>query len=151
MTSGGRKHRVLLWGGTAFNFGRDLGRLASYIAATQRMAKLADEEGIDVLISNHPAYDGSLEKLEKARQQPAENPFVIGTPAVKRALTVMGECAQAQRDRFLMQPWTGLPSDQERAEQLAEADDDILALMHFTASDVFEAGAKLVAESGLAH
>jgi metallo-beta-lactamase class B len=39
------------------------------------------------------------------RQQPAgaANPFVMGTPTVERALNVMGECAQAQRDRFAMQ------------------------------------------------
>jgi metallo-beta-lactamase class B len=43
--------------------------------------------------------------LAALRQQPAgaANPFVIGTPAVSRALNVMGECAQAQRDRFAMQ------------------------------------------------
>jgi len=28
---------------------------------------------------------------------------VMGTPAVLRALTVMGECDEAQRDRFLLQ------------------------------------------------
>jgi len=28
------------------------------------------------------------------------NPFVLGTPAVKRSLTVMNECAQATRERF---------------------------------------------------
>jgi metallo-beta-lactamase class B len=28
------------------------------------------------------------------------NPFVLGTPTVKRALTVMNECAQATRMRF---------------------------------------------------
>jgi metallo-beta-lactamase class B len=39
------------------------------------------------------------------RQQSAgaANPFVMGTPTVERALNVMGECAQAQRDRFAMQ------------------------------------------------
>jgi metallo-beta-lactamase class B len=60
---------------------------------------------IDVLVSNHSGYDGSQGKLAALRQQPAgaANPFVLGTPTVERALNVMGECAQAQRDRFAMQ------------------------------------------------
>jgi metallo-beta-lactamase class B len=105
VTSGGKKHRVLLWGGTAFNFGDDLSRLDTYIEATERMAKLAEAEGIDVMLSNHAGYDGSLSKLEKMRAQGSmePNPFVIGTPAVARGLRAMGECAKAQRDRFAMQ------------------------------------------------
>ena len=58
-----------------------------------------------MLLSNHSGIDGSQAKLAALRQQPAgaANPFVIGTPAVERALNVMGECAQAQRDRFALQ------------------------------------------------
>ena len=99
-------HRVLLWGGTSFNFGRDLGRLDAYIESTRRTAELVRREGIDVLISNHSAYDDSLAKLQRLRDAPgaAPNPFVMGTPSVLRALTVMGECAEAQRDRFLSTP-----------------------------------------------
>jgi metallo-beta-lactamase class B len=105
VTSGGKKHRVLLWGGTAFNFGDDLSRLDTYIEATERMAKLAEAQGIDVMLSNHAGYDESLSKLEKMRAQGSmePNPFVIGTPAVARGLRAMGECAKAQRDRFAMQ------------------------------------------------
>ena len=99
-------HRVLLWGGTSFNFGRDLGRLDAYIDSTHRTAELVRREGIDVLISNHSAYDDSLAKLQRLRDAPGvqPNPFVMGTPTVLRALTVMGECAEAQRDRFLSSP-----------------------------------------------
>lgn len=102
---GGRTHKVLLWGGTAFNFGKDFGRLDSYIAATERMAALAQRENIDVLLSNHPGYDGTTAKLRALRSNPgAGNPFVMGTPNVVRALHVMGACARAQRDRFAMEP-----------------------------------------------
>ena len=106
VTSGGRKHRVMLWGGTAFNFGKDIPRLNGYIESTRKMAKIVAEQGVDVMISNHSGYDGSLEKLAAYKKQnyAEPNPFVMGTPAVLRALNVMGECAQAQRDRFLMQP-----------------------------------------------
>ncbi len=101
---GDQRHRALVWGGTSFNFGRDLARLDAYIASTQRMAQLAESLKIDVMLSNHSAYDATVAKLAalKNRAPGAPNPFVIGTPAVVRSLQAMGECAQAQRDRFLI-------------------------------------------------
>ena len=103
VTSGGRPHTVMLWGGTAFNFGKDVPRLETYIAATDRMAGLARSLPVDVLISNHPGYDGSLakSKLRAERGAQGPNPFVIGPVTVERALQVMGTCGRAQRDRFL--------------------------------------------------
>ncbi|MFM1987705.1 MAG: hypothetical protein RJA99_662 [Pseudomonadota bacterium] len=102
--SGGRTHAALLWGGTAFNFGRDLGRLEHYAAAADRMRGIVQRQPIDVLMSNHPGWDGTLRKLQAMRAQGGRvpNPFVTGPKAVDRALAVMGECARAQRDRFLM-------------------------------------------------
>jgi metallo-beta-lactamase class B len=100
--AGGRTHKVLLWGGTAFNFGKDVPRLQSYIDATERMVRIAREQGIDVMISNHPGYDGTMDKLATLRQGAAANPFVLGTDAVVRGLQVMGACAKAQRDRYLL-------------------------------------------------
>ena len=103
--AGDKTHRVLLWGGTAFNFGKDIPRLNQYIEATQRMARLAREQQIDVLLSNHAGYDGTVAKLDALRQRTANapNPFVMGNANVVRALTVMGECARATRDRFSLQ------------------------------------------------
>jgi len=105
VSEGGRRHRAMLWGGTGFNFGKDVPRLDSYIDATRRMGTLVSAQKIDVMLSNHSNFDGSQAKLAALRQQPAvqPNPFVMGTPTVERALTVMNECAQAQRDRFAMQ------------------------------------------------
>jgi metallo-beta-lactamase class B len=101
----GKTHHVLLWGGTAFNFGNNIPRLESYAAETDRMAKLAEQQGIDVMISNHASYDGAIAKIGALRKQGSlePNPFVIGTPAVVRGLQAMGECARAQRDRFQLQ------------------------------------------------
>jgi len=103
---GGQTHRVLLWGGTSFDFGKNIARLGSYIDSAERMKRAAQVEHIDVLISNHAGVDGALDKLETLRNQTSgdANPFVLGTPRVVRALTVMQECARAERDRFLMQP-----------------------------------------------
>ena len=99
---GGRPHRALLWGGTAFNFGKDVPRLESYIAATRRMAELVEKDkGIDVMLSNHASFDGALEKMDAMRAGTGgRHPFVIGNEAVLRGLNVMNRCAQAQRDRF---------------------------------------------------
>jgi metallo-beta-lactamase class B len=99
--TGGKTHRAMIWGGTAFNFGRDIPRLDSYIGATSRMMRLADEQNIDVMLSNHPGYDSTVPKLaQMAAPGSRGNPFVLGTPTVKRSLTVMNECAQATRERF---------------------------------------------------
>ena len=100
---GERTHRVLLWGGTAFNFGKNIPRLQSYIDATERMAKLAREQNVEVMISNHASYDGTMPKLAALARGASPNPFVIGNDAVVRGLQAMGECAKAQRDRFLLE------------------------------------------------
>lgn len=92
--SGSQKHRALLWGGTAFNFGRNPDRLQAYVDATARAREIARQQGVDVFISNHSGYDGSVEKLA-ALASGGANPFVLGAATVERALTVMNECAQA--------------------------------------------------------
>ena len=103
--SHGQRHRAMLWGGTAFNFGRDVRRLDSYIQSAARMMGVAQAQRIDVFLSNHPGYDGTVSKLDALRQAqpPDTNPFVLGTSGVERALTVMSECAQATRERFASQ------------------------------------------------
>jgi metallo-beta-lactamase class B len=101
--SGGKLHKALIWGGTSFNFGRDMLRLDGYIAATERMRKIAAEMGIDVPLSNHPGFDGTVTKLKARVAAPsAANPFVSGQPVVERAMRVLGTCARAQRARFQM-------------------------------------------------
>lgn len=99
-TAAGQRHRVLLWGGTAFNFGDKPDRLKSYIESTERMKTIARQQGIDVLISNHPGWDNALQKMNQLSKASLPHPFVVGTPAVERAMTVMSECAQAARDRY---------------------------------------------------
>jgi metallo-beta-lactamase class B len=102
--TGGRTYKALLWGGTAFNFGKDLGRLESYAEASERMRKLTAQLPVDVLLSNHAGWDGTLQKMAalRGRTAGAPHPFVTGPGTVDRGLKVMGECARAQRDRFRM-------------------------------------------------
>jgi len=100
---GGRVHKAMIWGGTSFNFGRDMGRLDGYIAQTERMRRLAAQWGIDVPLSNHPGYDGTVAKLKGRAAAPnGDNPFVSGQPMVDRAMRVLNTCARAQRARFLL-------------------------------------------------
>jgi metallo-beta-lactamase class B len=100
--AGGRTYHALLWGGTSFNFGKDFSRLRSYSANTQRMRALTAQTAIDVFLSNHPEWDGSIEKMKgiRAGNASGSNPFVVRPQTVNRALQVMDECARAQSDRF---------------------------------------------------
>ncbi|WP_234680696.1 MBL fold metallo-hydrolase [Bradyrhizobium monzae] len=99
----GQDHRTMLWGGTAFNFGQQpdrIQRLQAYLDSTSRAQDIARQQQVDVFISNHNVFDEAVQKLEKMSSA-ARNPFVIGTEATVRALTVMNECAQAT-----MAAWT---------------------------------------------
>jgi metallo-beta-lactamase class B len=104
--SGNRSWRAVIWGGTGFNFGRDLARMDAYIASTERMRDLVRAQRIEVLLSNHPSFDGTdakLAQLRAGRAADAPHPFVVGTDTVLRALTVAGECARANKARFELQ------------------------------------------------
>ncbi|MBE9604116.1 MBL fold metallo-hydrolase [Acetobacteraceae bacterium H6797] len=96
---GGQTHRVLLWGGTGFNFGKRpdrVARMQSYVDGTARLREVARQRDVDVFISNHSGFDEAVTKLA-AKQAGQGNPFVIGTGTTVRALTVMNECAQATK------------------------------------------------------
>lgn len=104
----GQTHKAMIWGGTSFNFGRDMLRLDGYIEQTERMRKLAQQWKIDVPLSNHPSYDGTVAKLKARASAPSgPNPFVSGQPVVERALQVLNTCARAQKTRFLITASTG--------------------------------------------
>jgi len=60
---GPRRHRVLLWGGTGFNFGPSAERLKSYAASADRLRVLARKRNADVLVSNHPGSEASVARM----------------------------------------------------------------------------------------
>ena len=134
----GQKHTAMIWGGTSFNFGRDMVRLDGYIAQTERMRELTARWGIDVPLSNHPGYDGTVAKLKARASAPAgTNPFVSGQPVVDRAMRVLNTCARAQKARFLLMAGgsegaayaaaTGLP---DSTDLHAHDDDHVTAGIH---------------------
>jgi metallo-beta-lactamase class B len=93
----GTPHVAAAWGGTRFNFGRNQEQLALYASSAARLRDIVEKAGADVLISNHTDFDGSKVKLPAlaARTPGSPHPYVVGTDAVKRYLTVANECAQA--------------------------------------------------------
>ena len=97
LRDGRERHVAAAWGGTLFNFGPNRPRIEAYHKSAERFRDLATRARADVMLSNHTVYDGSKTKLPatKARQPGQKNPYVVGTDAVRRYLTVVDECAQA--------------------------------------------------------
>jgi metallo-beta-lactamase class B len=105
----GRPHVAVEWGGTAFNWMNNGGRgyitaerpaqfwFNHYIKSSERFREIAKRSGADVLIANHLIFDGSKTKLPAmaTRKASEPHPYVIGTDAVQRYMTVVNECAQA--------------------------------------------------------
>lgn len=109
----GRAHTAVVWGGTLFNWTRGGAAYITpttpytywfdlYSASAQKFKDIAAKANVDVLLSNHTAFDGSKTKLPavQKRQSGAPNPYVIGNAAVQRFLTMAGECAQAGAIRY---------------------------------------------------
>jgi metallo-beta-lactamase class B len=103
---GSTSHRTMLWGGTAFNFGKVAPQMRGYIASADRMAELATREKVNVILSNHPRYDAGLDRMAKlaSRGQGEAHPYVIGSENVARAIKVIGECARGFLASFDSEP-----------------------------------------------
>jgi metallo-beta-lactamase class B len=101
---GDEAHVAAVWGGTLFNF-RDSPddprqqRLVDYAESARRFREITTEAGVDILLSNHPPYDGSTVKIPMLAGRGAADPhpYVIGQDAVSRYLTVAEQCAVAAR------------------------------------------------------
>ena len=108
LKDGNRTHTAVLWGGTGFNWRSGSPRYITpdrpatfwyeqYANSARKLRDIAIKAGADVLLSNHPQYDGTKAHLATlARRRPAEpHPYVIGNDSVSRFLTVAEECAKA--------------------------------------------------------
>ena len=105
---GNARHLAAYWGGTAFNWIRGPANYITperpakfwfdtYAQSAQRFRDVVARENVDVMLSNHTKYDQTPSKTAalKTRRSGAPHPYVIGTAAVRRFLTVADECAQA--------------------------------------------------------
>jgi hypothetical protein len=74
---------------------------ASWYAEPAKVFDNLYRANADVLLSNHPNYDGTTQHLKTlASRNPGQpHPYVIGADRVRRFLTVAEECAQAGRAR----------------------------------------------------
>lgn len=101
VTDGEAEYVAMLWGGTGFNFGPDPEIFATYADSARRMAELAKHAGVDVILSGHPARDGTRQKLRRLvdRTEVDPHPFVLGTDSLA-LFDVLEHCARAQAARF---------------------------------------------------
>jgi metallo-beta-lactamase class B len=95
----GQPHRVVAWGGTAYNFGPLPDRLQIYADTTEKYHAIMKQENTDVFLSNHVIFDDAVAKMAalKERKADAPNPYVVGQDTVQRFLTILGECALATK------------------------------------------------------
>jgi metallo-beta-lactamase class B len=100
----GEEHLAAVWGGTLFNFRddpndpRDL-RLRDYARSAAYFQGVTAGAGVDIILSNHTAYDGTTVKLPAlASRRPGDpHPYVIGNDAVNRYVKVAEQCALGAR------------------------------------------------------
>ncbi|MGE0592420.1 MAG: MBL fold metallo-hydrolase [Vicinamibacterales bacterium] len=105
---GGTTHMAAYWGGTAFNWVRGPANYVTperpasfwfdtYAQSAARFSEFAARRNADVLLSNHTRYDRTWPKVQAlaTRAPGAPHPFVVGTPAVRRFLSVAESCARA--------------------------------------------------------
>ena len=103
-------HAGGLWGGTAFNFEPTIENFTTYAVSAERFARISAAKGVDVPLSNHPAYDDALIKMDAMKsRRPDQHPFASGPMTVARYLTVASECARA-RARAIVEPRPDDPS-----------------------------------------
>ena len=108
LKDGNRTHTAVLWGGTGFNWRSGSSRYITparpakfwyeqYANSARKLRDIATKAGADVLLSNHPQYDGTKAHLAAlTRRRPGDaHPYVVGNDSVTRFLTVAEECAKA--------------------------------------------------------
>jgi metallo-beta-lactamase class B len=108
LKDGTRTHTGVLWGGTGFNWRSGSPRYITptrpakfwydhYANSARKLRDVTAAAKADVLLSNHPQYDGTKAHLAAlARRRPGDaHPYVVGNESVSRFLTVAEECAKA--------------------------------------------------------
>ena len=100
LKDGDRWHLGSLWGGNGFgyrHFSERSEALQTYSASAKRFRDITARARADVYLSSHTNHDRTLDKINAVnfRLTGGAHPFVSGE-AVRRHLTVVGECADAQ-------------------------------------------------------
>jgi metallo-beta-lactamase class B len=93
----GQLHLVAEWGGTAFNFTQTRDNFGTYASSAETFRGIVARSGADVIIANHPIFDGTRTKMPAlaARKPGDPNPWVVGNEAAQRYVEIAEECAKA--------------------------------------------------------
>jgi metallo-beta-lactamase class B len=93
----GESHLVAEWGGTAFNFQQTRDNFGTYANSAEKFRGIVARSGADVVIANHPTFDGTRRKMPAlaARKPGDPNPWVVGNDAAQRYVEIAEECAKA--------------------------------------------------------
>ena len=96
---GADSHTAAVFGGTALTVPRLGDALPQYLQSIDRFASIAFDLGVNVVLQNHPLFDGMPGKLERLRDRGAgeRHPFVLDAPdSYERFMATLSECSQAQ-------------------------------------------------------
>lgn len=115
ITDEGRKHKAALYGGYGLPPQLEPGPahpprhagLNAYIRSFERFTKLGSTAGVDVAISTHPFFDGTISHIEKLREGTKASPWVMGKEAWIRYSTANLEVAKAVAIMEREHPVTG--------------------------------------------
>ncbi len=96
---GENTHTAAVFGGTALIVPMLGDALPQYLESIDRFADIATNMGVDVVLQNHPLFDGMHGKLErlKLRGSGDPHPFVLAAPnSYRRFMETLSQCSQAQ-------------------------------------------------------
>ena len=96
---GDATHTAAVFGGTALIVPRLGDALPQYLESIDRFAGIAADMGVDVVLQNHPLFDGMPEKLQRLKSRGAgePHPFVVDSPdSYRRFMETLSQCSRAQ-------------------------------------------------------
>jgi metallo-beta-lactamase class B len=100
LKDGNRWHLGSIWGGNGFgyrHFSERSEALATYSASAKRFHEITARARADVYLSSHTNHDRTLDKINAVKYRlPGDTHPFVSSEAVRRHLTVVGECADAQ-------------------------------------------------------
>jgi metallo-beta-lactamase class B len=108
LRDGNQRHVGVIWGGMAPSYERYGVRYYSSLQETfktwsnsiKRFQDISAKAGADVYLAIHPHYDRTLDKLRAVRyRKPGQPHPFVSNDEVKRFLTIMSECTDAQLAR----------------------------------------------------
>ena len=90
----GKSHLLSFWGGTTPPRTRDMQQ--KYVQSFADFTQKVEASGAEGLISNHPVWDGAIDKLAMIRDKPnGRNPYLIGKKRMDQYTAIQNACVAA--------------------------------------------------------